>query len=435
MKKLLILSLIALFSSISYAQKLDKEKLDLYFQNLENNNKFMGSVAISENGKIIYTNFVGYSDVETKTKPNENTKYRIGSISKSFTSVLIMKAIEENKISLTTKINHYFPEIKNAEKITISNLLNHRSGIHNFTDDESYLTWLTQKKSEKDLVTIIKNGGSDFEPDSKAEYSNSNYVLLSFILEKIYGKSYSDILNEKIIKPIGLKNTFLGKKIDLRNNESNSYKYENGWKKEPETDLSIPIGAGAIVSTPKDLLQFADALFNGKLITIKSLELMKEMNEHFGRGLFQITINDKKGFGHNGGIDGFSSDYIYFPAEKLAFAYTSNGKNYNISRDLINAILQQPYEIPSFTTITVKTEDLDQYLGTYSSKELPLLVTITKKDAVLIAQASGQSELPLDATAKNIFKFEKAGIVLEFDPAEKKMILKQGGKNFTFTKD
>ena len=194
MKKLLILSLIALFSSISYAQKLDKEKLDLYFQNLENNNKFMGSVAISENGKIIYTNFVGYSDVETKTKPNENTKYRIGSISKSFTSVLIMKAIEENKISLTTKINHYFPEIKNAEKITISNLLNHRSGIHNFTDDESYLTWLTQKKSEKDLVTIIKNGGSDFEPDSKAEYSNSNYVLLSFILEKIYGKSYSDLL-------------------------------------------------------------------------------------------------------------------------------------------------------------------------------------------------------------------------------------------------
>jgi D-alanyl-D-alanine carboxypeptidase len=83
----------------------------------------------------------------------------------------------------------------------------------------------------------------------------------------------------------------------------------------------------------------------------------------------------------------------------------------------------------------VKTEDLDQYLGIYSSKELPLLITITKKDAVLIAQASGQSELPLDATAKNIFKFEKAGIVLEFDPAEKKMILKQGGKNFTFTKD
>ncbi len=197
---------------------------------------------------FFYTNFVGYSDVETKTKPNENTKYKIGSISKSFTSVLIMKAIEENKISLTTKINLYFPEIKNAEKITISNLLNHRSGIHNFTDDESYLTWLTQKKSEKDLVTIIKNGGSDFEPDSKGEYSNSNYVLLSFILEKVYEKSYSDILNEKIIKPIGLKNTFLGKKIDLKNNESNSYKYENGWEKEPETDLSIPIDLSSIVN-------------------------------------------------------------------------------------------------------------------------------------------------------------------------------------------
>ena len=116
-------------------------------------------------------NFVGYSDVETKIKSKENTKYRIGFISKSFISVLILKAIEESKISLLTKINLYFPKIKNAEKIALSNLMNHRSGIHNFTDDESYLTWLTPKKSEKDLVTIIKNGGSDFEPDSKAAYS------------------------------------------------------------------------------------------------------------------------------------------------------------------------------------------------------------------------------------------------------------------------
>lgn len=438
MKKLIVLLLVTVFSTTFFAQKLDRDKLDLYFQTLENNNKFMGSVALSENGKIIYTRSVGYSDVETKAKPNETTKYRIGSISKSFTSALILKAMEENKLSLDTKIDQYFPSIKNANKISISNLLNHRSGIHNFTSTEDYLKWNTQKKSEKELLEIIEKGGSDFEPDSKADYSNSNYVLLSFILEKVYKKPYSEILTEKIIKPVGLKNTYFGGKINLKNNEANSYHYENEWKKEPETDMSIPIGAGAIVSTPSDLLQFADALFGGKIISEKSLKLMETVKDNYGYGLFQMPFGTKKAFGHTGGIDGFTSNYGYFPAEKVSFAFTSNGSNYtnnNIAIALLSAVFNQPYEIPTFKNIDLKTEDLDQYLGNYSSKDIPLKVTVTKSDTTLMAQATGQSAFPLEAADKNIFKFDQAGIVLEFKPAEKKMILNQGGKIYNFDKE
>ena len=181
MKKLILCFLIPLFTATVFAQTFDKDKLDLYFQTLENNNKWMGSVAVSENGKIVYTKSIGYSDFATKTRPTETTKYRIGSISKTFTSALVLKAAEENKLSLDTKISKFFPNIKNADKISIANLLNHRSGIHSFTDNENYLSWNTQKKSEKELLKIIEDGGSDFEPDSKADYSNSNYVLLSFI--------------------------------------------------------------------------------------------------------------------------------------------------------------------------------------------------------------------------------------------------------------
>ncbi len=438
MKKLLLIFLVALLPVTSFAQKFDKEKLDVYFQTLENNNKFMGSVALSENGKIIYTKSIGFSDVESKTKPNETTKYRIGSISKSFTSALVFKAVEENKVSLDTKILKYFPNIKNADKISISNLLNHRSGIHSFTDDENYLSWNTKKKSEVELLKIIEDGGSDFEPNSTADYSNSNYVLLSFILEKIYKKPYSEILQEKIIKPIGLKNTYVGGKINLENNEAHSYIFENNWIKETETDLSIPLGAGAIVSTPSDLLQFADALFNGKIISEKSLKLMETIKDDYGSGLFQMPFGTKKAFGHTGGIDGFSSNYGYFPEEKVAFALTSNGSNYtnnNIAIAVLSAVFNQPYEIPTFKTLDLPSADLDQYLGIYSSKDIPLKITVTKNDTTLMAQATGQSAFPLDASDKNTFKFDQAGIVLEFMPPNKTMILKQGGENYNFIKD
>ena len=438
MKKLILLFLLTLFSTILFSQTFDKDKLDLYFQALENNNKFMGSVAISENGKIMYTKSLGFADVETKTKPNSETKYRIGSISKSFTSAMIFKAMEENKLSLEEKIIKYFPAIKNAEKISISNLLNHRSGIHSFTDNKDYLSWNTQKKSEAELIKLIQDGGSDFDPDSKAAYSNSNYVLLSFILEKIYKKPYSEILTEKIIKPIGLKNTYYGGKINLKNNEANSYHFENGWKKESETDMSVPIGAGAIVSTPSDLLQFADALFGGKIISEKSLQLMETIKDGYGSGLFQMPFGDKKAFGHTGGIDGFTSNFGYFPVEKVSFAMTSNGSNFknnDIAIALLSAAFHKSFEIPTFKTYELKSEDLDQYLGIYSSKDLPLKITVTKDDKTLMAQATGQGAFPLDASDKNIFKFDQAGITLTFDPSKKEMILNQGGKNYNFTQE
>src|SRR5690554_5933894 len=119
--------LIGFLSPVSVAQSIDRAKLDNYFNALEENNKFMGSVAVSQNGDIIYTNSVGYADFENKVKANEETKYRIGSISKTFTAVLVLKAVEENKLELDQTIEKFFPTIKNAKKITIENLLRHRS--------------------------------------------------------------------------------------------------------------------------------------------------------------------------------------------------------------------------------------------------------------------------------------------------------------------
>jgi D-alanyl-D-alanine carboxypeptidase len=314
MKKLFtLLSGIALFFGSLFSQPTDRSKIDSYFQSLSTNDKFMGSVAISRNRKIIYSTAIGFKDRAAKAAANEETKYRIGSISKTFTAVLTFKSVEEGKLKLDQPLAIYFPSLKNADKITINNLLYHRSGIPNFTNNPDYLMWNTQPKSELEMVAIISKLGSDFEPDGKSAYSNSNYVLLSYILSRAYKLPFAKILEDKIISPLKLKNTYCGGRITSANNECYSYRYATDWSKEPETDMSIPMGAGSIVSTPTDIILFIEALFNEELISKISLTQMKTLKDKFGMGLFQIPFYDKIGFGHTGGIDGFSSVVSYFP--------------------------------------------------------------------------------------------------------------------------
>ncbi|TZF86396.1 beta-lactamase family protein (plasmid) [Pedobacter sp. BS3] len=439
MKKTTLTILITgVLCQIGIAQNFDKIKLDNYFNALKANDKFMGSVAVSRDGKLIYSKSIGFADIENNILADANTKYRIGSISKTFTSVLVLKAVEGKKLDLSQTIDQYFPAIKNAAKITIKDLLSHRSGIPNFTNEKDYLTWHTQPKTEAEMVAIIAKAGSDFEPGSKAEYSNSNFVLLTYILEKSFKKSYTELLKEYITQPIGLVNTYLGGKIKTSEKESKSYKYTDTWKVEPETDISIPLGAGGIVSTPGDLVKFSDALFGGKLLKKESLETMKTIKDHYGIGLFQIPFYNKTGYGHTGGIDGFSAVFAHFSDGNISYALTSNGTNFNnnnISIAVLSAVYDKPYDIPEFSTYKVSSADLDKYLGVYSSTQIPLKITITKKNSTLIAQGTGQPSFPLEAIEKDKFKFDQAGVVLEFNPAAKTMTLKQRGGQFAFTKE
>jgi CubicO group peptidase (beta-lactamase class C family) len=289
------------------------------------------------------------------------------------------------------------------------------------------------------MVEVIMKGGSDFEPGTKMAYSNPNYILLTYILEKIYEKPFAEILEDKIVHPLELKNTFLGGKINTRNGESYSYIFLNKhWELAPELDVSQALGAGAITSTPMDLVQFSHALFAGKLISENSLMRMQAIKDHYGMGLFQIPFDNKTGFGHTGGIDGFRSMFVYFPTGEISFAYTSNGLNFNGNDICIAALCaayNRPFEIPRFMTYELTDEDLNEYVGTYASKQLPLKMTITSVNNQLFGQGTGQPSFPLEAIEKDKFEYRSAGVVLEFNPASKTMILKQGGGVFNFEKE
>lgn len=242
----------------AFSQNFNKPKLDSLFNILAVKNKAMGSLTISKNGTVVYSRAIGYSFItgDEKKPATILTKYRIGSVSKMFTATMIFQLIEEGKIKLTTTLGTYFPNLPNAKTITISNLLNHRSGLHNFTSDPEYRNWMTQPKTENEMLTIFSKDKVDFQPNEKAEYSNTNYIILGYIIEKLDKQPYSKSLEKRIISKIGLSNTYLGGKTNISNNESYSYQFVGHWIQAPETDLSIPGGAGSIVSTPTDLTRF-----------------------------------------------------------------------------------------------------------------------------------------------------------------------------------
>jgi D-alanyl-D-alanine carboxypeptidase len=424
-------------ATLGHAQFRDFSKLDQLLDSLEVHERFMGTVLLASDGKVDYERAVGFADLETGLKVSPGTRYRIGSITKMFTTVLVLKSVEEKKLSLDQKLADFYPQIQNSDNITISQLLQHRSGIHNFTNNADYSSYSSKPMTEEDLVEIIVKGGSDFEPDSKADYSNSNFVLLTFILEKINNKTYSELLSETIIRPLNLNNTYVFSSIDLAAEECYSYNFQGKWVKEPETDSSIPIGAGAISSTVDDLNVFIHSLFAGKLISAESLDLMMELRDGFGRGMFSFPYHERKSYGHTGGIDGFRSFLAYFPEDKLTVSVLSNGLNYN-NNDILLAMLDTYFgkeiAIPTFTTVGLSSEELDRYVGDYTSDQIPLKFSFVKDGERLVAKPSGQPDTVLEATGLHTFEFKPVNAVFVFDPEKGEVLLKQGGQSFTFKK-
>lgn len=424
----------------SYSIDFNKAKMDSLFESLAKNEKSMGSFALSKDNNIIYQRTLGYKLIDSSKKiaADNKTKYRIGSISKMFTATMIFQLIEEGKLSLETNLSKFYPEIKNSEKITISNLLNHRSGLHNFTDDPEYLTYHTQDMTHKDLLAKFAKMEADYFPDETPEYCNTNYVLLGYIIEKISEKTYQEELNERICKKIGLMNTYYGGQINDKQNEAHSYQNLKGtWIQSSETSMSIPGGAGAIVSTSEDLIKFIEALFGEKLVSSKSLEKMKKIDRGYGMGMFKFPFYEKISFGHTGGIDNFTSIIGYFPKDKLAIAYISNGNDYSdndIVLGTLSIFLGMEYSVPTFIKISVPEEILNQYTGNYKSQDIELEINVTNDAGELSAQATGQSAFPLEAKSETVFIFKAAGVKIVFDKSKSEMTLTQGGKSYLFKK-
>lgn len=420
--------------SMGYTQTIDKEKLDQLFDRLLEKNKGMGSIVIAKEGRIVYERAFGYSlmDGPTKTPITSNTRFRISSITKTYTAVMILQLVEEGKLKLQDNLDRFFPEIPNANKITIEQILRHRSGIPELKVEPN---WGRQSRTHDEVLAVIEKGQPNFEPDSKHEYSNTGYVILGYIIEKVEGKPYQDVLKERITSKLGLKNTYLGEgNTNTEKNESLSYRYLGEWKEAPELNLSVPAGAGAIMSTPGDMAKFIQALFDHKLVSKASLDKMMTMQDGEGMGMEPFTFSGKTLYGHTGGSNSSGSWLAYEPAEQLALAYTTNAKIYPVA-DIVAAVFDiywnRPYQVPTFEALVVSPEILDKYVGVYVVAGTPARMTVTRSGST-IAIENGGNTIPLEATAPDTFNLAP-GVTVSFDMSKKQMTIKrpQGERVFT----
>src|SRR5262245_42352573 len=424
--------------TVAHAQALDKAKLDQFFDRLAEKRKAMGSLVIAKDGDVVYTRSIGYGQIDAAVrKPlTAASRFRIASITKMYTAVMIFQLVEEGKLKLTDTLDKFFPQVPNAQKITIGHILAHRSGIPNVRRDQA--TWKPGAPVTTDeMLALIVNGTPEFEPDTKHSYSNSGYFLLGLILEKVAGKSYAEALEERINSRIGLMDTYRATgNIDVNKGEALTYiNTGNDWKQGFETHPSIGF---QIVSTPGDMAKFIHALFNLQLTSQETLNQMTTMRDDDGSGMTTFTFAGKTFYGETGGGDNYGSWLAYLPEEKLAVTYATNAKVHPV-KDIVSGVIDiyygRPFEIPAFATMAVSPEVLDQYVGVYSSPEAPKKWTITRDGATLFVQPGNETAAALEATAQDKFQLFGGTVTFEFDAVKREMILKRGGRSIVFTKE
>lgn len=413
--------------------------IDSLFNRIEQYDKGMGSVSVFKNGNKVYGRNYGFSSLEDSVKNDATTLFRIGSVSKTFTATLIFKLIEEGRLTLSDPLSKWFPLFGNARAITLQHLLSHQSGLYNFTNDEAFLSWNTSAQTRETLLAKLVRYPNVFMPGTKTEYSNTNYLLLTWIAEMASGESYAQLLKRVITDPLQLKQTFSNQPVG--SNVASSYTRIKEWKKETPTHESIPLGAGALLSTPDDLNQFIHGLFSGKIIRESSLNKMTTITPEttLGMGFFKAPFYERSAYGHTGGIDGFQSRMFYFPTDSVSVAITSNAVVFPLN-DIMIAILSKmfgvSYSLPVFKKELILPEaELEKFTGSYSAPGLPIKLKVFVKDLILHAQGTGQPEFPLASTSPTVFSFEKGGIVIEFIPAKKQLVLLQMGARFVMNKE
>lgn len=420
-----------------------KARLEQIANSYTPQNAFMGTVLVVEGDHVLLDKGYGMANLEWQVPNAPDVKFRLGSLTKQFTATLILLLQQDGKLDVHDPVSKYIANAPPAwSKIALANLLGHTSGIPSFTGFKEFRTWSMNAHTPEEEIALFRDKPLDFEPGSKFDYSNSNFILLGAVTEKASGKKYVDLLREKILDPLGMKETGLDNDELILPKRAEGYVPGKGGLAVARSEsMSIPWSAGSIYSTTGDLLKWEHGLFGGKILSADSLKAMTTPGKgNYGMGVF---IEDRDGVrvvSHGGGIEGFNTNLMYAPEKQIAVVVLSNVNGSApdaMGKQLMDTMLGKPVVLANERkAVPIAKDELVKFAGVYDLSPT-FSITIAVAGDHLTGQGSGQPALDLMYQGMKdshpLFFAAQVNAEIEFireaSGAIGSLILHQGGQN------
>ena len=306
-------------------------------------------ICVRQRGATVFSRGFGQADLETATPMTPTTVCRIGSVSKQFTAAAILLLAQDGKLSLDDPLSRFIPDFPNAERLSIRRLLSHTTGLGNYTETTPpELIWQLARtdRDSAQMLQLMRLSGANllFEPGTNYRYSNTGYVLLGIVIEKLSGRSYRDFMRERLFTPLGLSRTAVDDVAEVVPNRAAGYtddpKAASGFDNASFTSMTYPGGAGALRSTCEDLCAWHAALLGGKAlqpamlqamltpITLNDGSLPQQTNRkvavRYGFGIGVNPVDGRAAVSHGGSIQGFGSFLETLQTEQVTMAMIIN---------------------------------------------------------------------------------------------------------------
>jgi CubicO group peptidase (beta-lactamase class C family) len=416
-------------SGLSAQQKSSNDslaaKLDEYLNSAVQAGQFNGTALVAKNGQIILQKGYGWKNFEKHTLNDVNSIYPIGSLTKPFTAIVILKLQEEGKLSVNDLLSKYIPEQRDADKITLQNLLDHTSGIYDFSHDipEDDSALLSHPIPQQKVLDAFINRPLEFKPGTQYSYCSSDYFLLGMIIEKVTGMPYEQVVHQLIFQPLGMQHSgfdFINLKDTAKTTgyktfEPNKHVLAVKW------DSTLSRAAGAIYSTTGDLYKWAQAIAKKQILTPASWQ--QAFTPHlgsYGDGWFIDTLYGNKYVYHSGGLLGYMSSFRYYPDQDVTVILLNNFGYYNQTlltvNNLLSAIVFHKYTLKTRVPVILDEALLQQYTGAYAINKKDKLL-ITAQGHQLYAESSSKNgipKLPVYAQDESSFYLKDFDAVLTF---------------------
>ncbi len=320
----------------------------------------------------------GMADLELSVPATSRSVYKIGSVTKQFTSSMVMQLVEQGKVKLDDSIATYLPALPLAwHAVTVRQLLNHTSGIPSYTDiGQRWVRRWGDEMPPDSLVALTANDSMWFAPGTKWRYDNSGYIVLGMLVEKITGKSWGENVIERFAKPLGLPDTreCLSDPIIPRR-VAGYYADSGAWHNAPYLAMSQPFSAGSLCSTIGDLAKWDRALNTGKVVSAASYAAMttatgaaSSAEVKYGFGLIADTLAGRAIVIHGGNIHGFSSANLWIPSAQMSVTVLCNGNGApvgTLAKQVARAALGVALELPP-KSLALSAADRAKYIGVYA---------------------------------------------------------------------